>query len=195
MASDSFGTKPASHCPDTLHLSFGQDFVCTSATCAIALMNLSTDAYALVDAQMDVQRAWKKDNIVWCQVFYREARVLPCRETASSCCCKLAYQHPHPRLFPSIQTQFTQIALIKEHTSIYSKRMDVMLIRKDNIKSDYAARGPSLTGLEIILESNVLLFPPQLQASLELFRIICWLDKWSMCDRLFEESEPGKRRR
>jgi len=50
--------------------------------------------------------------------------------------------------------------------------MDVMLIRKDNIKSDYAARGPSLTGLEIILESNVLLFPPQLQASLELFRII-----------------------
>jgi len=56
-ASDSFGTKPASHCPDTLHLSFGQDFFCTSATCAIALMNLSTDAYALVDAQMDVQSA------------------------------------------------------------------------------------------------------------------------------------------
>ena len=98
--------------------------------------------------------------------------VLPCKEIASSCCCKLAYQHPHPRLFPSIQSQFTQIALIKEHTSIYSKRMDVMLIRKDNIKSDYAARGPSLTGLKIILESNVLLFPPQLQASLELFRII-----------------------
>jgi len=36
--------------------------------------------------------------------------------------------------------------------------MDVMLIRKDNIKSDYAARRPSLTGLTIILKSNVLLF-------------------------------------
>jgi len=48
---------------------------CTSATCAIALMNLSTDAYALVDAQMDVQSAWKKDNKVWCQVLYREAGV------------------------------------------------------------------------------------------------------------------------
>lgn len=53
------------------------------------------------------------------------------------------------------------------------KRMDVMLMRKINIKSDYAARGPSLTGLAIILKSNVLLlFPPHL-ASLELFRIIC----------------------
>lgn len=81
---------------------------------------------------------------------------LPCKETASIC-CKLAHQHPHPRLFPSIQTQFTQIA----QTSIQAyirKRLDVMLIRKDNIKSDYAARGPSLTGLTIILKSNVLLF-------------------------------------
>jgi len=35
--------------------------------------------------------------------------------------------------------------------------MGVMLMRKSNIKSDYAAREPSLTGLAIILKSNVLL--------------------------------------
>ena len=64
-------------------------------------------------------------------------------------------------------------------------------MRKSNIKSDYAARGPSLAGLAIILKSNVLLlFPPHL-ASLELFRIICWFDKESMCDGLFEKADAG----